>query len=701
MPPKKSKKCIEDTYQKKSQREHILDRPQMYMGSKDNQKKEMWTFDEETISIIHKEITYNAGLYKIFDEILTNATDHTKRDQTVSNIKIEIEEDMISVYNDGEGVPIIIHKEHNIYVPELIFGNLLTSSNYDDNEKRIVGGMNGIGAKLTNIFSKKFIIETVSQGQKYVQLFENNMSVIGKPKITKYSKKPYTKISFYPDFERLEMTNITRDNLFLLKKRTYDASACTAANVNVFFNGKRVATKDFQSYMNLYIGNRQKTSRVFEIPNARWEIGVALSPFEKYRQVSFVNGICTNLGGTHIEHVLTPMIRRITDIIQAKNKNVTIKTQYVKDNLMLFLKCSIENPEFTSQAKEEHITKVTKFGSRCILTDEIIKKIIKLGITERVLIEAEAKSRKALNKTDGKKKTRITGIPKLNDANKAGTKESHKCRLIITEGDSAKATAISGVSVLGKNRDYYGVFPARGKLLNVREATTKQLMNNEEVNNLKKIIGLQQGKTYENIDELRYGGIIIFTDQDVDGFHIKGLVMNLFHTFWPELLKMPNFVTSIITPIIKTFRRGQELAFYNLEEYKQWKESMNTTGWKIKYYKGLGTSTATEAKDYFRNLEQNTITYQWDTEDFNDESLVLAFKKTEADSRKDWIKAKTKNMPVPDPSIKEVSFDSFINKELVLFSIADVQRSIPHLMDGLKPSQKKSGIRMFQKEPSQ
>ena len=686
---KKLKPDVEATYQRKTQREHILDRPLMYMGEKDVVLKNINIFNEEGQNIVNKKIEYSPGLYKIFDEILTNATDHTKRDSTVSNIKVNITDECISVLNDGEGIPIVKHKEYDIYIPELIFAHLLTSSNYNDDEKRIVGGMNGIGAKLSAIFSNKFIIETIYNKKKYVQEFSNNLAIIGKPKITKYTRKGYTKVTFYPDFERLGITEISKSNYLLLKKRTYDASACTDKNITVWFNDTKIKVKDFQSYMDLYIGNKSQTPRIFQTINPRWELGICLTNGEKFKQISFVNGIYTSLGGTHIDHILSPIVKKITDIIQSKNKNVTIKNQYVKDNLMIFLKCSIENPDFTSQAKEEHITKVNKFGSRCNLTEDFIKKIIKLGITERVLIEAEAKERKTLNKTDGKKKTRITGIPKLNDASKAGTRESSKCRLILTEGDSAKATAVSGISVLGINRDYYGVFPAKGKLLNAREATVKQLMNNEEINNLKKILGLQQDKIYTSTDELRYGGIIIFTDQDNDGFHIKGLVMNLFHTFWPELLKIDNFITSIITPIVKAFKRNDEVCFYNMEEYKQWKENTNQTGWKIKYYKGLGTSTSTEAKEYFKNLKQNTITYEWTSNELNDEAMLLAFKKTEADSRKEWIKENTKNIPIPDSSIKKITFNNFIHKELVLFSIADVQRSIPHIMDGLKPSQRK------------
>ena len=142
----------------------------------------------------------------------------------------------------------------------------------------------------------------------------------------------------------------------------------------------------------------------------------------------------------------------------------------------------------------------------------------------------------------------------LEDANKAGTKESENCTLILTEGDSAKGTAMSGLEVVG--RDHYGVFPLKGKLLNVREANTEKLKKNAEVHNILKILGLQIGKKYENVKSLRYGSIMIMADQDIDGSHIKGLIINMIHYFWPGLFKMEGFLQQFITPILKASYRG-------------------------------------------------------------------------------------------------------------------------------------------------
>lgn len=210
------------------------------------------------------------------------------------------------------------------------------------------------------------------------------------------------------------------------------------------------------------------------------------------------------------------------------------------------------------------------------------------------------------------KYSKIKGIPKLDDANDAGGKHSLECTLILTEGDSAKSLAVSGLGVIG--RDRYGVFPLRGKILNVREASHKQIMENAEINNIIKIVGLQYKKSYddaESLKTLRYGKIMIMTDQDQDGSHIKGLLINFIHHNWPSLLKH-GFLEEFITPIVKASKNKQELSFYSIPEFDEWKKHIeNQKAWKIKYYKGLGTSTAKEAKEYFADMERHRILFRY------------------------------------------------------------------------------------------
>ena len=697
----KKDELVEDKYKKYTQIEHVIARPGMYIGEIATITSEQWILDSKQDIIISKFVKWNPGIYKIFDEIITNASDECQRSTLIKNIKVNIVGDTISILNDGSGIPIQIHKEHGIYVPELVFGNLLSSSNYDDSKKRTTGGLNGLGAKLTNIYSSEFVIETVSEGQKYTQVFKNNMSVIEKPIIEKVGKTKgaeYTKITFTPDFSKFGLKKLDQhETLAILKKRVFDISAISPKRVSIFYNDEKIKCKDFQEYVSYYIGSKSESPRVYSESSDRWQVCVALSKTDSFKHVSFVNGLATNDGGSHIDHVILPIIKKCTEEIQAKHKNITVKPQYVKDSLFIFVNCLVENPTFSSQTKDKHTTRVSEFGSKFVLTDEFTKKILKLGFVETLLAVADAKERKSLSKTDGKKVVRLI-IPKLDDANKAGTSESHKCTLILTEGDSAKTTAVSGLSVVG--RDYYGIFPLRGKLLNTREASVSQISKNEEIINIKKILGLQIDT--KNIKSLRYSKILIMTDADYDGFHIKALLINFIDATWPHLLK-ELFIGSILTPIVKVSKANEKLSFYTHKEYTNWKETTAAKSgtWQTKYYKGLGTSTASEAREYFKNLQvldyinKDTVD-ETDTKD--SKALVLAFKKTEADARKEWIQDNTKNFKGLDYTTKEpVRINNLINKELVLFSISDNIRSIPSIVDGLKPGQRKVLFACFKK----
>ena len=667
-----------ENYKKYTQIEHVLARPGMYVGDTKCTTGECWVINLNENKAEFKSCKWNPGIFKIFDEILVNAADEAQRNKSVKCIKVKIENNEISIYNDS-GIPIEIHPEYKVYIPELIFANLLTSSNYDDSQKRTTGGLNGLGAKLTAIFSEYFIIETTKDGKKYTQKIEKNLSKISKPKITT-SKSEYTKITFKPDFEKFGTTGINDDTLDILLKRVYDICAITSKDISVYFNDKKLTIKDFPDYISAYIGPKKNCPRVIQ-ETARWKVGIAPSD-SGFQCISFVNGISTSDGGSHVDHVINPIVKKVTEIIQEKHKNITIKQQYIKDNLFVFINCLIENASYSSQTKEKNITKISDFGSRFTPSDDFITNVCKMGIIENILIIANAKEKKSLQKTDGKKTNRVI-IPKLDDANKAGTKDSKLCTIIFTEGDSAKATAISGLSVIG--RDTYGVFPLRGKLLNTRTATYSQLSKNEEINNIKQILGLQSGKKYSSVSELRYGKILVMTDADTDGFHIKSLIVNFIGNGWPELLKT-DFISSLVTPIIKLTKKSEIIPFYNVDDYKKYKETHNISGFKVKYYKGLGTSTSTEAKEYFK--EMKTLNYKNETKE-DEDYLKLAFTKTEADARKRWILCNIKSPETLDYNVKKVNIKDLINKELVLFSIADNVRSIPSLVDGLKPSQRK------------
>ena len=518
------------------------------------------------------------------------------------------------------------------------------------------------------------------------------MSKVGEAKVTVLSKKPkedYTQITFKPDFKRFGMNNLDDDIVDLLSKRVYDLSGTTPDDVKVFLNGKKIPVKTFKDYVKLYTEGKKVA---YSDVNERWKVGVCVSDGSA-QQVSFVNSICTTRGGKHVAHVVDPIAKHLMEKLKGKNKGgVALKPQLVKNHIMVFVNALIINPAFDSQTKDTLTTNMAKFGSKCKITDEFMKEINKCGIGEAVLLGAANKTDDALKRKSGTKKKRLTGIDKLDDANDAGGPKSSQCSLILTEGDSAKALAISGLSVIG--RDRYGVFPLRGKLLNVRDASAQMIMKNAEIDAITKIVGLKHGKEYdsENIKELRYGSIMIMADQDQDGSHIKGLVINFIHKFWPSLLKIPGFLKEFITPIVKATHKKTKTKnqiFFNMPEYQEWQKEVgdDIKSFNVKYYKGLGTSTAAEAKDYFSNLRTHQLKFKW--EETTDDCIDLAFSKKKIENRKDWLNSYVDGTFLDTKGGGNVKISDFVNRELILFSRYDNMRSIPSLVDGFKIGQRK------------
>ncbi|XP_034882958.1 DNA topoisomerase 2-alpha [Mirounga leonina] len=704
----KKRLSIERIYQKKTQLEHILLRPDTYIGSVELVTQQMWVYDED-IGINYREVTFVPGLYKIFDEILVNAADNKQRDPKMSCIRVTIdpENNLISIWNNGKGIPVVEHKVEKMYVPALIFGQLLTSSNYDDDEKKVTGGRNGYGAKLCNIFSTKFTVETASREYKkmFKQTWMDNMGRAGEMELKPFNGEDYTCITFQPDLSKFKMQSLDKDIVALMVRRAYDIAG-SSKDVKVFLNGNKLPVKGFRSYVDMYLkdkvdetGNPLKI--IHEQVNSRWEVCLTMSE-KGFQQISFVNSIATSKGGRHVDYVADQIVTKLVDVVKKKNKGgVAVKAHQVKNHMWIFVNALIENPTFDSQTKENMTLQVKSFGSTCQLSEKFIKAATGCGIVESILNWVKFKAQVQLNKKcSAVKHNRIKGIPKLDDANDAGGRNSNECTLILTEGDSAKTLAVSGLGVVG--RDKYGVFPLRGKILNVREASHKQIMENAEINNIIKIVGLQYKKNYEDEDSLktlRYGKIMIMTDQDQDGSHIKGLLINFIHHNWPSLLRH-RFLEEFITPIVKVSKNKQEMAFYSLPEFEEWKSSTpNHKKWKVKYYKGLGTSTSKEAKEYFADMKRHRIQFKYSGPE-DDAAISLAFSKKQIDDRKEWLthfmedRRQRKLLGLPEDYLygqttTYLTYNDFINKELILFSNSDNERSIPSMVDGLKPGQRK------------
>lgn len=704
----------EDEYKYKTDVEHVLDCAGMYVGSIEKMDLDCYIVNGRTKKMYKADLSICQALMKIFDEILVNAYDRTVLDiePPTTEIIIEIDEDTssIKIQNNGKSIDIRKHKKFkDIYIPQFIFTKLRTSTNYDkkkEGKKHYTGGRYGVGASITNIFSKKFMVKICNEEyqKKYVQVYSNNLKTINEPKITDYDEEgSYTQIRFIPDLRRFGMKKLDKDIIKLMYRRCYDLCMCANNNlstnkVNVHLNGKLLKYNKFENYFKMYIDNDYF---VVQTSNKFWKLGICLT--EKNDIIAFVNGISCNKG-THVSYITNQIVEGVTKRFKKEKefKNVNIKKQYILGNLFICINQIVNDPEFDSQSKTKQITNQNKF-EKYKIPPGMITKLLDFGLYDIIRSKISAAENKQLFKALNTNKHNIKSIPNLIDANWAGKKgKSQHTTLIVAEGKSAITLAKAGISAVEKpykGNDIYGTFPLKGKLLDVRNASNDQIANNKEIQNILKIVGIKPGTKYtkENIKtKLRYNSILIFTDADVDGLHISSLFINFISFVCPELLEIDGFLQDFRTPVIKIKKKGKGTKkkckiFLCIKEYEEWLETADLSLWhKPKYYKGLGTSTPAEGKEYFSNIDDYKRSFKFD--DKTNDMINLAFSKSagkiNTDRRKKWLLGIDNNY-YPDYSIKELPISRFIDKELITFSQYDNIRSIPNVLDGLKPSQRK------------
>ena len=596
--------------------------------------------------MVVRQVSVVPGLVHLVDEILINAADNRHRTATngdkqqrrMSYIDITITPTQISIANDGQCIPVVRHPVHGMYIPELIFGHLLTSSNYDDSQQRLVGGRHGYGAKLVNIFSHSFAVEVQDEerGVRYRQQWRANMSERDEPTITAYAdlqlataqqRRSYTAVTFTPDLAHFHSTTLTPDTLALLTRRAYDIAATVAADgITVRLNGQPLPVRSFADYVALFPlpaeGGEPLWLRVGE-----WEVavcGLLGGGVLAVRDVSFVNSVHTSRGGTHVQLVGERVTKLLVDAIVKQHKQLAdaVTPTTVRQFFSLFINTLVPNPSFDSQTKEALITP-TRFLPPLTLPPAFVRQLLSSPLLAAIVEVCETKQSVELARKLRTQKQSTTrsgarqlalSIPKLTDATLAGhPAHSHHCTLILTEGDSAKALVLAGLSELGRER--WGVFPLRGKLLNVRDVGGSAMVKNEEIGQLITILGLEWGKVYETVEDvrtLRYGAVMLMCDQDHDGSHIKGLFINLLHTFWPSLLRSPHFtfLHTFSTALVKVRRGSTTHAFDTTRAYREWQHRVGpaeAAKWTVKYYKGLGTNTAEEGRAYFREVGRHRV----------------------------------------------------------------------------------------------
>jgi len=680
--------------------EHILHRSDTYVGStRERETEEYISYFNENFHISKKTILFCPAILRIFVEPLSNAIDNVTRSKksntpcTKIKVNINIETGETSIWNDGACISIEINEDEGCYNHSLIFGQLLTSSNYDDEEDRYnISGRNGLGSKLTNVFSESFKVKGLDPVNKKIfeQEWSQNMKIVSKPKITSTTlKKGYTEISWIPDFKQFDMKSYTQDVINLYCKYVVDAAMLT--NVDVYFNDVLIPVKSLKDYSKLYSSINELDILTINTTDAH----IVLMPSSHFESISFVNGVYTSLGGTHvdawIEATLRPIVQKLTS-----PSGISFTIGDVKKFFKIFVVVMVINPEFESQSKHKLESPVKASVSKKDITT-----ILGWSVIDDI---KRSKELGALKKLERKKKNFVK-IEGLDPANNEGSKLGHQCTLILVEGLAAKTYAVKGIDVGAfgkKGRDWFGIYALRGKVLNVRNAKTASIAKNNVIADIIKALGAQIGFNYKETEKfmsLRYGKILIITDADVDGIHISGLLQNMVHTLFPSLLERDeSFVTSMQTPIVRVFlpktESVKEILFYDETAFSNYVSDYNTKnpGKKIntKYYKGLGSSSDQDIMDTFG---QKMINFKQDEHtSFN---MNKVFHTKQSDARKTWLENydSSKNAlqwKGDKHEIVSLNISDFLNSEMIKFSINDCKRSLPSLMDGLKESHRKT-----------
>lgn len=618
---------VNKIYKSLSDIDHTLLRPASFLGSVVTEISNQYVLDGD--KFVLKELEYNPGFHKLFDEIISNSVDESKRPKTkLDTIKVEIDQEkgIITVHDNG-GIPVKMHTETKMYVPHMIFGNLRSSSNYNDDEERNWVGVNGLGSKITNIFSTNFEVITADGKNKFHMCWTNNMKKHTDAKITK-SNIHFTKITYTPELSRFGMEKITNSDIKIIEKRMYEIAGCNP-NLNIFFQGKRIVMKSFKDYCQMFVDD----GIIYE-ENKDWKIGVAVSPSGGFQHVSYVNSVYTYDGGSHCDYILNQIVPFLREKINKKYKTDILPGQ-IKNHIFLFVNSTIIRPSFSSQTKEKLITDIKNFGTEIKLTDKFINSIYKSEITNSITdwldkkkVADEKKAEREANKAISKVK-----VEKLIDCKFAGGSKKHLTSLAITEGLSASA----GFRKF-RNANTQALFPIRGKILNVRVTTNDKDRSNEELKGIMAAMGLQFGKSpfvYSNgkiiQDNLRIHEVHILTDADTDGDDIAGLLLNIFAYYWPELIK-EHRIARIETPILIAKCGKKSEKFYHKSEFDEWCVKNDIKKWNIEYYKGLGSLEDCDYKDIIQN--PNVYYYEWD--DLANEELDIWFGK-DADKRKDKL----------------------------------------------------------------
>ena len=605
----------------------------------------------------------------------------------------------------------------------------MSGSNFSSDDSKISAGMNGSGAKITNILSKEFIVETTDLKNKlnYYQKFEDgnlikNLPIINKlTKVEKDKKNPYTQITFLIDYEFFDNNGYTSDLANVLEKILYTrmsyVSVYCGSKINIYYNDKELKTKSLYDLSKLLLDDSDIIKcQLFNKNDKKLnpiDINIGIYDCQDGQEsIAFINGLMVNQG-THIRYINKLILENLKTKLEKKLKDkVKITNKLISNYLFIFFSGNLTNPDYKNQSKSELSVSETRFKDY-EFEPKVYKQIWSKLETEFDRIYLDKISKENVTK----KTSKMRGILKYRSADKAGTNEAQNCTLVVPEGDSAESCVRNGLTsnkALGYK--YFGIFNIQGVPLNVRKEIDikeikknghieyiidkkKKLMENERINSLIKVMNLNYSYTYdltpkgeEEYKTLRYGKVLIATDADVDGLGmICSLILNFFNVFFPKLLER-KVINIFSTPLIRAYpnKKNKYLEeFYNIEEYNEWLTKVNINDYKINYIKGLAGHSIMEIKYMFKEFNKNIYKFKLD-EKANDYFEI--YFGNDADKRKVILAGKDE---YEEEEYKEnyknkiISCSYQLNTNTKEFQLDNIQRKMPHIIDGLNPARRK------------
>lgn len=680
---------VED-YQTLSDIAHALQRPDMYIGSTQKVPRQSFCLinDNGKDRIKFLNITHPEGEEQLFLEILGNAGDNVWRSRDefrIDPLRIEVTmtQTSITVKNYGANIP--VDQDASGWIPNRIFSNFRTGSNFDDQKKRMYIGKNGMGSKLCNVYSLVFSIECADPERHllYKETWLNNMTS-SSFSVEPYTGIGYTQVNYSLDFARFFSTGFDEEAFQLYTARC--AEVAYTCQIPVIFNGREFAFKTIFEYANMFFPINRSNAISFTDSNGTYEICLVDTPNEAVC-VSFVNGIITRSGGVHVDAAYSVVTKKIIDLLGKIVEGVTLTKRDLVGHVSIFLNCRLDKPTFTGQSKEILKSPTPKIQ----IPDEVLKGVRKWNLVQHIYNLIEQKQKAKLKKTDGKRTKRINN-ERVTDANFAGGEHRSKATAILCEGDSAEAYTTVWIARVPnrQGRNYFGTLPLHGKILNVLNADFLQILNNQDIKNIKEMLGLKDEEAYYNVNalsNLRYANVLIIADPDDDGKHILGLILLYFLSKHPGLVYHGR-IKFLRVPILRINEKGVHRSFYTYASYNEWRASVNNPDdYKPDYFKGLGTSEKKHVAEDYANPK--VVTFQLDPS--TTPRILMAFDNTRAEERKVWLSNWFNNVVEENLEPYEIlPISKFIDHEFITYSTESLDRSIPDYLDGLKESQRKA-----------